>query len=484
MHKSTRRPQPEPRNAQPLAPAAGWRAFGRCGLLAAGLAVSGASSAIDFGPFSLNGFAKADFSRSSKVCGGDSAQSQSSGGQAGTSSCQLFPEENRERPWADALVLGQKFGTKNGNITLAQPYLGVKFDLPEGFKIQGLISQRWRDGKIDIPGIWYERNAALSHEDYGSVRIGAFPTRAWSFADYPFGSDFSGGDTWASTGAGYGLNTKAIRYTARTLDVFDGDLVLEATWDRGDTHFKRNKPRFLEFWARYVRGDLKLDAMYQDTRNGQPQSWGHAPFTGVFYDAKYDSKIGSSGQSIAMLMARYQIDSNFEVGAGVRHNRWSGAYAVCIDFIDGQCRYNNFFNVDFFGTDANGVSGRAHSQTSNDFTAGVRYVNGPWSVSTGLVYLSKASTDNPYERGQSNSLLKGSIGGGYDFGNGLVAYGSVTASAYGQQPQTWGCNIIKDRPAGSCTLAPRSAPNNTVGGGDARVSRYSSGVTVGVTYSF
>ena len=456
----------------------------RIGLAMAVLAIPTLGQAVDFGPFSLTGFAKVEATRTSKVCGGDSAQSQSSGGAAGTSSCQLFPDENRERPWADALVLGRDYGTKNGHITLAQPYLGAKFQLPAGFKLEGLISQRWRDGKIDIPGIWYEKNIALTSDDYGSVRIGAFPTRAWAFADYPFGSDFSGGDTWASTGAGYGLNTSAIRYTARTLDVFEGDLVLEATWDRGDTSFKRNKPRFIEVWARYYRGDLKLDAMVQDTRNGPPQSWGHAPFTGVFYDSKYDNKIGGSGQSIAMLMARYQLNTNFEVGAGVRHNRWSGAYAVCIDFIDGQCRYNNFFNVDFFGKDANGVSSPGYAQTSNDYTLGMRYVTGPWSLSTGIVYLGKASTDNPFERGQSNTLLKGSIGGGYDFRNGLVVYGGVSAFAYGQQPQTWGCNIIKDRPAGSCTLAPRSVPDNNAGGGDARVSRYSNGLSLGVTYSF
>jgi predicted porin len=185
-----------------------------------------------------------------------------------------------------------------------------------------------------------------------------------------------------------------------------------------------------------------------------------------------------------MLMGRYKINSNFEVGAGLRHNRWSGAYAVCIDFIDGQCRYNKFFNVDFFGTDANGVSSPGYPVTSNDFTAGVLYVNGPWSVSTGMVYLSTASTNNPSERGQSNSLLKGSIGGGYNFGKGLVVYGSVSAFAYGQQPQAWGCNILKDRPPGSCTLAPRSVPDNNAGGGDSRVSRYSNGVSVGVTYSF
>jgi hypothetical protein len=101
-----------------------------------------------------------------------------------------------------------------------------------------------------------------------------------------------------------------------------------------------------------------------------------------------------------------------------------------------------------------------------------------------MVYLSKASTDNPSDRGQGNSLLKGSIGGGYNFNNGLVAYASVSAFAYGQQPQAWGCNILKDRPANSCTLGPRSAPINNPGGGDARVSRYSNGVSAGVTYSF
>ncbi len=456
----------------------------RAALALAALSFCTASQAVDFGPFSLNGFAKVEASRATKVCGGGSSVNTVGDPTQASSSCQLFPAENRERPWADALVQGSEYGTRNGHITLAQPYLGAKFDLPQGFKLQGLISQRWRDGKIDIPGIWYEKNVALSHEDYGSLRYGAFPTRAWGFADYPFAGDFGGGDNWASTGAGYGLNTKALRYTARTLDVYEGDLVLEVTWDRGNTDFKQNKPRFLEFWARYYRGDLKLDAMYQDARNGPPVAWGHAPFTGVFYDAKYDKKIGSSGQSIAMLMGRYPINSNFEVGAGVRHNRWSGAYAVCIDFIDGQCRYNNFFNVDFFGKDANGVASPGYEVTSNDFTAGLKYVNGRWSASGGIVYLSKAKTDNPYERGQSNSLLKGSIGGGYDFGNGLTASVGFSASAYGQQPQTWGCNILQDRPAGSCTLAPRSAPDNTVGGGDARLSRYSNGFSAGVTYSF
>jgi hypothetical protein len=467
MHKHTVRSESRPRRAS-AAQSPIQRCLSQWGLLAAGLAASTSASAIDYGPFSLNGFAKVEYSTTTNVCG----------------NCQLFPNERRERPWADALVSGSEFGTDNGYITLVQPYLGAKFDLPAGFKISGLLSQRWRDGKVDIDGFYYERNVAISHEDYGSLRVGAFPTRAWAFADFPFGSDFSGGDTWASSGAGYGLNKEAIRYTARTLDVWDGDLVLELTYDRGDTDFKRNKPRFYEFWARYYKGDLKLDAMYQDTRNGPPSSWGHAPFSGVFYDAQYDEKIGSSGQSMAMMMGRYQIDANFEVGFGARYNRWSGAYAVCIDFIDGQCRYNNFFNVDFFGKDANGVQSPGYELTSTDLTLGLLYRNGPWSASTGLVYLGKGTTDNPSERGQGNSLLKASVGGGYNFGNGLVAYASVSASAYGQQPQSWGCNVQENRPADSCTLGPVSWPNNSAGGSDSRVSRYSQGASVGVTYSF
>jgi len=480
MPKHTDRTQTR-RSRASFAPALFQRYLSQWGLLAAGLAISTTCSAVDFGPFSLNGFAKVEVGRSSNICGKGAGTLNTN---SDTGACQLFPGENRERPWADAVVPGADIGNRGDTLTLAQPYLGAKFDLPGGFKLSGLLSQRWRDGKIDIPGIWYERNVALSHEEYGSVRVGAFPTRAWAFADYPFGSDFSGGDTWASTGAGYGLNTSAIRYTSRILDVYNGDLVLEATYDQGDTAFKHNKPLFVELWARFNKSGLQLDFMYQDTRNGPPASWGHAPFTGVFYDAQYDSKIGGSGQSMAMLMARYQINANIDVGAGVRHNRWSGAYAKCIDFVDGQCRYNNFFNVDFFGFDSSGVESPGYEVTTNDFTAGVRYVYGPWSASTGMVYLSKGTTDNPSERGQSNSLLKGSIGGGYNFGSGLVAYVSATAFAYGQQPQAWGCNILKDRPADSCTLGPRSGPINNPGAADARVSRYSHGFSAGLTYSF
>ena len=44
--------------------------------------------------------------------------------------------------------------------------------------MSGLLSQRWRDGSVDVEGFWYDKNLALSHEDYGSVRIGAMTTHA------------------------------------------------------------------------------------------------------------------------------------------------------------------------------------------------------------------------------------------------------------------------------------------------------------------
>ncbi len=468
MHTPSKRPLPAARLAA--------RSARLGGLLIAGVVCSLPAAALDFGPFntgdltiSLNGFAKFESVLASNIC----------------EDCQRFPNENRQRPWADEVVPGRQFDTKDAQVSLAQPYLGFKLALPKGFTAKALFSQRWRDGKVDLPGFWYERNLSISHEDYGTLTVGAFPTRAWAFADYPFGSDFGGSDMWASSGAGYGLNTHALRYTSRILDVYNGDLVLEATYDQGFTEFKNNKPQFLELWARYYKGALKLDVMAQDARNGGPGSWAHAPFAGITYDVAYDPKVGGSGQSMSMAMVRYQVNTNVELGAGIRFNRWSGAYAVCVDFVAGECRWNNFFNVDFGGKDAVGYDNPGYSARSFDYTAGLRYVTGPWSANTGLTYLSKAHTDNPKERGQSNSLMKLTLGGGYDFKNGFVAYASVSHYAYGQAPQSSGCAIpLASRPAGSCTLAPLSAPNTPIGGADPRVSQRSNALTVGVTYTF
>lgn len=417
------------------------------------LMTSVSSHAIDFGPegmFSLTGFAKVEAQRGSNHC----------------NDCQLFPLENKQRIWADDLVVGRPYGTSNTNVSLFQPWFGAKYDLGQGYKFNALVSQRWRDGKEDIPGFWYEKNIAISHDDYGSVRVGAMTTRTWSMADYPYGTNIGVADVWGSSGAGYGLLTKAVRYTSRVFDVAEGDLVLEASYDQGNRDFKIRKPQFLELYAQYHKGDLVVDAMYQDTRNGNPQAWSHGPFTSLTPNIEDDAKLGGSGQSIAMVMGRYQWDARLELSGGVRLNRWSGAYAV-ITAPGTQAQWNNMFNVDWNGQ-LNGVPNPGYAATTTDVMLGARYKMGQWTAHTGLAYLGKAKTKNPSERGQSNSALINTLGLGYDAGQGLQVYGFVGVVNYSK-----------------LGLAPMSMPGNSAFTNvDSRVTRSGNWAGVGAVYVF
>ena len=417
------------------------------------LMTSASSHAIDFGPegmFSLTGFAKVEAQRGSNHC----------------NDCQLFPLENKQRIWADDLVVGRPYGTSNTNVSLFQPWFGAKYDLGQGYKFNALVSQRWRDGKEDIPGFWYEKNIAISHDDYGSVRVGAMTTRTWSMADYPYGTNIGVADVWGSSGAGYGLLTKAVRYTSRMFDVAEGDLVVEASYDQGNRDFKIHKPQFLELYAQYHKGDLVVDAMYQDTRNGNPQAWSHGPFTSLTPNIEDDAKLGGSGQSIAMVMGRYQWDARLELSGGVRWNRWSGAYAV-ITVPGTQAQWNNMFNVDWNGQ-LNGVPNPGYAATTTDFMLGARYKMGQWTAHTGLAYLGKANTKNPSERGQSNSALINTLGLGYDAGQGLQVYGFVGVVNYSK-----------------LGLAPMSMPGNSAFTNvDSRVTRSGNWAGLGAVYVF
>ena len=421
--------------------------------LALMLLTSASSQAIDFGPegmFSLTGFAKAEVQRGSNHC----------------NDCQVFPLENKQRIWADDLVVGKPYGTSNTNVNLFQPWFGMKYDLGQGYKFNALVSQRWRDGKEDIPGFWYEKNAAISHDDYGSVRVGAMTTRAWSFADYPYGTNIGVADVWGSSGAGYGLLTKAVRYTSRIMDVAQGDLVLEASYDQGNRDFKIHKPQFLELYAQYHKGDLVVDAMFQDGRNGNPQAWSHGPFTSLTPNTADDANLGGSGQSIAMVMGRYQLDSRIELSGGLRVNRWSGAYAV-ITVPGAQAQWNNMFNVDWNGQ-LNGVQNPGYAARSTDAMLGARYKMGQWTAHTGVAYLGKASTKNPSERGQSNAALINTLGLGYDTGRGLQVYGFI--------------GVVNFARLG---LAPISMPGNSAFTNvDSRVTRSGNWVGLGAVYVF
>ena len=417
-------------------------------------ALAPAAQAIDIGPFSITGFAKAEVVTAGNQCEG----------------CQRFADEGRHRLWADDLVPGKSYGTQTNSVTLFQPWIAYNQDVGMGLKVHALLSQRWRDGKIDIPGAVYERNLAISHEEFGRLSVGAMTSRAWSVADYPYGSDIGVADAWASSGAGYGLLSQAVRYTSRPMDVMGGDLVLEVTHDRGNNDFKINKARLTEVWAQYRRGDLALDAVVQTSRNGTPSAWGHGPFTGLTPNAADDSKLGGSGQSIAMLMARYDVNSAWQVSAGVRKNRWSGAYAAITDAggpQEGDELWNNMFNVDWNGT-LRGVANPGYAATSTDVSMGVRHRKGDWTYSAGYVHLGKAKTANPSDRGQHNSMHQVALGVSKNMNNGWQVYGLAGMVAYQRKGQ-----------------APLSMPaHNAFSGVDSRVAKTGRWIGLGATYTF
>jgi hypothetical protein len=422
-----------------------------------GLSASATASAIDFGPFTLNGFAKVEVTRVSSLCKDNE--------------CQVDPQARKDFIWADELVQGRAYGAGTTDVTLFQPYLGAKFNLGRGFRLSGLISQRWRDGKEDFKGFWYDRSIALSHEDYGSAQIGAMTTRAWSMADFPFGTDIGLADAWASSGAGYGLLTRALRYTTRPFDLFEGDLVVEGTYDIGEKGWDRNKPRFYEIWVHYGKGDLSLDFMYQHGENGTPSAFSHGPFTSLFYDNRFDSDLGGSSQGIAMAMARYRVDAQLELLGGLRANRWSGAYAKFLqsrtENPGGFDIWNNPFNVDW-SNDLGGGVYRGYPASSVDVILGVRYKFGKWAASTGMLHLGAAATDNPSDRGADNSATINTIGLDYEVLQGFRVYGLAGMVNYARQG-----------------LSPLSMPSNSAFTNvDSRIKKRGNWIGAGAVYTF
>jgi hypothetical protein len=174
-----------------------------------------------------------------------------------------------------------------------------------------------------------------------------------------------------------------------------------------------------------------------------------------------------------MVMARYQIDSRFEVSGGLRANRWSGAYAAITKSTPGEPdQWNNMFNVDWGCKTAQparcDIDNPGYAARSIDGLLGLRYRMGKWIASTGMVYLGEASTDNPSERGQSNSATINTVGLNYDFGNGLQLYGFGGMVRYKQ-----------------LGLSPMSSPGNAAFTNiDSRVTKTGNWVGAGAVFVF
>ncbi len=87
---------------------------------------------------------------------------------------------------------------------------------------------------------------------------------------------------------------------------------------------------------------------------------------------------------------------------------------------------------------------------------GLRYrPNTSWTISSGVVYLSEAQTDNPMERGQSNTLTIGNAGVSYN-----DLYPGLTVSVGG--------TMVRYKHKG---LAPLSMPaHSAFSGVDSRIA--------------
>ena len=417
-----------------------------------GLGAAGTAQAIEFGPFSLTGFAKASAGLVSNGCEG----------------CQRDPDAARHFIWADDIVFGKKFGGLGTDSVQIQPTLGVKFDLPQGFVLSGAYSQRWRDGKVDLPGVVYERSATLKHENYGTLQIGNFLSRGWNRPDFPYASDV-GQTAFSDSGAAYGILTKAVRYTSRELFIAEGNVVLELTYDQGDTKFKRNKPQLFEFWALWGGGPLVVEAVVQSAKNGAPAAFAKAGFTGLTpFPERDDKQLNGSSQGIFLLLGKYQIGTAYEVSGGLRFNRWSGSYAVPLT-TGALAQWNNPFNVDWGGVDANGVPNPGYSARSTDLMLGLRKYVDPKTVAyAGLTFLGKSKTANPSERGQSNSALFATVGGSYVVDGGLKLSASLNGVSYARKGQ-----------------APLSMPaHNAFSNVDSRIANRGYWVSVEANYQF
>ena len=165
-----------------------------------------------------------------------------------------------------------------------------------------------------------------------------------------------------------------------------------------------------------------------------------------------------------MLMARYQLNAKTDLYGGNRHNRWSGTKAVINGYVHPNALWNDMFNVD--GVEP---SHKAYAASSTDISLGAVYRFAPkWNVNTGMVYLGKAKTKNPVERGQSNTMVLNTVGVGYEIQPGFAVYGFAGIVNFGKKG-----------------LAPLSMPGHAAFTGvDSRVAKSGNWMGAGLVYTF
>ncbi|MDE3009767.1 MAG: hypothetical protein KGI67_02660 [Pseudomonadota bacterium] len=290
--------------------------------------------------------------------------------------------------------------------------LSHEFD--SAWKIDGLVTWRFRDGAADIYGQdLIDRSLDISHPVYGQLRVGTMPTRAWSRSDdltYPLGIT----SAWSESGAGYGVLPQALRYTSRPFELANGSkLVLELTAAAERIVFARNvqnqpynehppRPRLMELFAQYANETDLIEFTFQGSEGGVQNSFSKGSFTGDVGNPDNSPLYKKPRETVAILQGEHYFTPEWKGTWGIKRNYWSGQVFQC-DYVAGTgCYFPSGFD--------NGTDGIGHSATEYNFMGGLTWYQGLYSYSLSGVHMGRSYVRSPTEYGQSNTANYFSLG--------------------------------------------------------------------------
>lgn len=382
-------------------------------------------------------------------------------------------------------------GHVGSNLGLIQLTARLSHEFDNAVSIEAVGSGRERNGAEDIPGRYVvDAYLGVAHPRRGALRIGTMTSRSWSRSDsfaYPLGLS----NSWALSGAGYGVFPKAIRYSSRLFEVPLGKLALEASYAMSGKQDPINyatlkvgnpfeieppRPKLVELFAQFSNQKNLVELIFQTARGGVQSSFGQSPFVGS--QGNTESPATTPGyrtptQDVLILQGTYYRDEHWRLSYGARRSEWSG--------LQQQCDFGTFNPVPATGPkqgcfyDQGGWNyaqdGGMHHAIEYDQMLGVAYLRKLWVFTAGAVQMDRAFTHSPTEFGQSNRATFVNVG----------VYRKVPELSQYMEIYGGAARVMFWRPG----PAPLSMPGNLAFfGADPRVVKWANGFTIGANFVF
>jgi hypothetical protein len=462
----------------------------KANFLSLSLAVAGAllalpTSAAQFGPLEVSGFAKEEFT----VC--DNCVN-------GVVNPSPFDPRGVLGPQGDgpALNQGAQSATRSSNLGLVMLTLGLSHEFDNAFKIEAKASGRERNNAADIYDQYLiDGYLGISHPTYGALKAGTLSSRSWTRADsfaYPLGLS----SPWAESGAGYGVFKKAVRYTSKEFEFSFGKITLEATYATANRQLPINydtliatvttqnyqyfylppTPQLGEVFIQFSNTKNLIELIYQQSRGGLQSSFTKGAFTGAIGSPNTTAEAAPGYQdpteNVTIFEGNYWVNPAWRLSYGVKRNEWSGQQQQC-DYgtgpgPDGTTFTGCFYDQAGFNYASDGLR---HHAVEWDVMGGVAYTRGLYTYTFGGVHFNKAYTKTPTEFGQSNTATFLNLGAYRkvpEIYRNLEIYGGLHRTMFSRQGP-----------------APLSMPNNYADGGvDPRTSKSGNQFTIGANVDF